>query len=354
MARLPIIGGDLGTWGEVLNAFLLASHNSDGTVKAGSISDAQINDVSQSKVTGLSAAISAKEPAISLGTATQYYRGDKTWQTLATVATTGNYNDLSNKPDISGSLLPAGMTVPFAGPICPAGWLLCYGQSISRTTYSNLFNVLNPSIGSVTISIATPAVVTLVNHGLALYTSIIFETTGALPTGLSTSVVYIVGEIIDANNFKLATDWANAYYKTFVATSGSQSGTHTVRTTPYGITDGATFTLPDLRGNVVAGLDTMGSTAANRLYGATMYSVDGATLGAMGGEEEHTLDESEMPEHSHAYQLAESTSFYAGTSDNGSVDSAIVGSYDQTDYAGGSSPHNNVQPTIILNYIIKT
>lgn len=354
MARLPIIGGDSGTWGEVLNAFLLVSHNSDGTVKAGSISDAQINDVSQSKVTGLAAALSAKEPAISLGTATQYYRGDKTWQTLATVATTGNYNDLSNKPDTSGSLLPPGMTVPFAGPICPSGWLLCYGQSISRVTYSNLFNVLNPSFGTVSISIATPAVVTLPSHGLALYTSIIFETTGTLPTGLSTSIVYIVGEIIDTNTFKLALSWTDAYYKTFVATSGSQSGTHTMRMAPYGITDGTTFCVPDLRGNVVAGLDTMGGTAAGRLTGANMYSVDGTSLGATGGEEEHQLDYSEMPDHTHPYEACDWTSFYTGTGDDGSAEAGIPGGSGDTDYAGEDLPHNNVQPTIILNYIIKT
>ena len=35
-----------------------------------------------SDVTGLDAALSGKEPAISAGTTAQYWRGDKTWQTL--------------------------------------------------------------------------------------------------------------------------------------------------------------------------------------------------------------------------------------------------------------------------------
>lgn len=44
--------------------------------------------------------INNKENLIPTGTTSQYYRGDKSWQTLATVATTGSYTDLSNTPTI--------------------------------------------------------------------------------------------------------------------------------------------------------------------------------------------------------------------------------------------------------------
>lgn len=37
MARLPEIGSDAGTWGGILNDFLLTSHNSDGTLKSAAI-----------------------------------------------------------------------------------------------------------------------------------------------------------------------------------------------------------------------------------------------------------------------------------------------------------------------------
>lgn len=40
MARLPSPGGDTGTWGKILNDFLLQSHNSDGTLKSSSITAA--------------------------------------------------------------------------------------------------------------------------------------------------------------------------------------------------------------------------------------------------------------------------------------------------------------------------
>ncbi len=38
MARLPIPGGDDGTWGDILNSFLVVSHNTDGTLKSNSLS----------------------------------------------------------------------------------------------------------------------------------------------------------------------------------------------------------------------------------------------------------------------------------------------------------------------------
>lgn len=52
-------------------------------------------------VTGLQAALDGKEPSLAVGTALQYYRGDKTWQTLNAAAVgLGNVNNTSdaNKP----------------------------------------------------------------------------------------------------------------------------------------------------------------------------------------------------------------------------------------------------------------
>jgi len=39
----------------------------------------------------------------------------------------------------SVSTVPTGAVIPFAGPAAPAGWLLCYGQTVSRTSYAALF-----------------------------------------------------------------------------------------------------------------------------------------------------------------------------------------------------------------------
>lgn len=45
--------------------------------------------------------------------------------------------------------LPAGVVMPFAATVIPAGWpfLLCQGQAVSRTTYSALFTAISTIYG---------------------------------------------------------------------------------------------------------------------------------------------------------------------------------------------------------------
>jgi microcystin-dependent protein len=44
--------------------------------------------------------------------------------------------------------VPAGVTLPFAGTTAPAGWLLCDGSAISRTTYVELFGNISTLWGT--------------------------------------------------------------------------------------------------------------------------------------------------------------------------------------------------------------
>ena len=44
--------------------------------------------------------------------------------------------------------LPIGMVTGFAGAIAPAGWLLCYGQAVSRATYALLFAAIGTVYGA--------------------------------------------------------------------------------------------------------------------------------------------------------------------------------------------------------------
>ena len=81
---------------------------------------------------------------------------------------------------------------------------------------------------TVTMTIATPCVVTLASHGYVTGTPIVFTTTGALPTGITAGTTYYVVAIADSTGtFNIATSVANAIAGTLVATTGSQSGTHT-------------------------------------------------------------------------------------------------------------------------------
>ena len=90
---------------------------------------------------------------------------------------------------------------------------------------------------TVTMTIASPCVVSLTAHGLADGTRIVFSTTGALPTGITANTVYFVKSPL-TNSFNVATTSGG----TAINTSGSQSGVHTMNseilfqtaTTPQG------------------------------------------------------------------------------------------------------------------------
>ena len=43
---------------------------------------------------------------------------------------------------------PIGGIIEFAGSTAPTGWLICDGQAISRTTYSDLFQVIGTTYGT--------------------------------------------------------------------------------------------------------------------------------------------------------------------------------------------------------------
>ncbi len=113
--------------------------------------------------------------------------------------------------------------------------------------------------------------------------------------------------------------------------------------TTYGAGDGSTtFNLPDLRGRVPVGLDNMGGASANRVTAAQADSLGGAM-----GEETHVLTIAEMPSHSHSVARtaqAGGTTFASYLYTGSGVNSGL---------AGGDQPHNNMQPSLFINWIIK-
>jgi microcystin-dependent protein len=118
--------------------------------------------------------------------------------------------------------------------------------------------------------------------------------------------------------------------------------------TTYGAGDGSTtFNLPDLRGRVPAGLDVTSGGFADRIT-VTASDVSGTVLGSTGGSQTHTLTAGEIPT-SATYRNFTSIGGQGGTSSSGLAQSvsisALTGANDE--------PHLNLQPTIILNYIIK-
>lgn len=134
--------------------------------------------------------------------------------------------------------------------------------------------------------------------------------------------------------------------------------------TVYGTGDGSTtFNLPDKRGRVSAGQDDMGGTSANRLTGQS-GGLNGDTLGATGGAEGVALTSGQLASHTHTGIFVDGSGSYPVAATGGSSQAgarasvgAIVSSFSGyllgTGSTGGNETHNNVQPTIICNYIIK-
>ena len=79
MSRLPQPGGDSGEWGEILNDYLSQSHTADGSLKSGSVS---LSHLASDATSALNSKVSSSS--------------------LSSVATSGSYNDLTNKPTIPG------------------------------------------------------------------------------------------------------------------------------------------------------------------------------------------------------------------------------------------------------------
>jgi hypothetical protein len=81
---------------------------------------------------------------------------------------------------------------------------------------------------TVTISVASPGVITWTAHDLDVNTPVVFSTTGALPTGLTAGTTYYVRSVLDPDTFTVAATPGG----TVINTSSTQSGVHTATTAP--------------------------------------------------------------------------------------------------------------------------
>jgi microcystin-dependent protein len=183
------------------------------------------------------------------------------------------------------------------------------------------------------------------------------------PSVLAPSVPVPIGSILD---YAGATAPSSSFALCFgqAISRATYSALFGLVSTSYGVGDGSTtFNIPDCRGSVVAGLDNMGGVARNVLPGATV-------LGVFGGEATHLLSTSEMPSHSHAItdpgHLHAQNGATLYNDANPSVQNAAGGNMNNNAHntasattgisintAGGGAAHNNLQPTIALNKILR-
>ena len=113
-----------------------------------------------------------------------------------------------------------------------------------------------------------------------------------------------------------------------------------------------TFNIPDLRGRTIIGSNDMGGEQSDVL------TIHQASSGQVGGEELHQLTEEEMPSHGHV--VSGYVQFSNGGSQYGDIGLGDPLSPNNptpveelTDIVGNDIPHNNMQPYMALNYMIK-
>jgi microcystin-dependent protein len=127
--------------------------------------------------------------------------------------------------------------------------------------------------------------------------------------------------------------------------------------TTYGGNGQTTFALPDLRGRAP-------------IHWGNGPGLPGVSLGQVGGEENHLLTTQEMPTHNHTFgattapatKVPVNNGIFADDVDAQAVDYFAAFNAPGSSYvslnplsmpaAGGSQPHNNMQPYLVLNICI--
>jgi len=171
-------------------------------------------------------------------------------------------------------------------------------------------------------------------------------------TALGAANTFVSGMLMPYAGATAPTGWLLCYGQAVDRTT--YADLFAVVGTTYGAGDGSTtFDLPDLRGRVVAGKDDMGGTSANRLTSSANGDLNGDGLGNSGGSQTHTLALTELP---NSYYWNSNALAASNRLDNhaNSNYTARLPDFNNNTTQGGGGAHNNVQPTFILTYIIKT
>lgn len=125
--------------------------------------------------------------------------------------------------------------------------------------------------------------------------------------------------------------------------------------TTFGVGNGTTtFNVPDFRGRVAAGDDTMGGSAANRLSAASTGGCAG-TIGSGGGEQSHTMTQAELVAHTHVMVTGGGAFVVTNTGGLVALDSPGAfgaGGVNTTQSTGSTTAFNDVQPTLVCYKII--
>jgi len=228
------------------------------------------------------------------------------------------------------ALVPAGTILAYGGTAAPSGFLLCYGQSVLRTTYSDLFAIVGTAFGSA--------------------------------DGTHFNLPDLRGRVPVGNDAMGGTAANNMQRSTTISTTNASP-----TATPASMT-GLAVGMKIVSTNVPAGttITVVGSTTITMSANATATAAgtaarfsmitDANVIGSTGGTDVHALITAELASHAHvvtavrdlgtnstafALKFATTSGFNAGPE---SFSSAT---------AGSDKAHPNTQPSLLVNYIIK-
>ena len=231
---------------------------------------------------------------------------------------------------------PVGVVLPYAGSSAPTGYLLCDGASVSRTTYSALFGIVSTTYGSVNGS--TFNVPNLQNR---------------VPVGKNTTGTFAtLGGTGGAETVALTTAQLASHQHTTPALSGtfgsgpmSANSTHKHLNT-ISVTGGAhTHT---------------GATSSETVPLAVIAAAGSSTTRLTSGSTGTGQTTMNVGAHDHSFTTNTSGALSISASIT-NVDASVAHSHDTTvsftaglsGFNGSGEAHNNLQPYIVLNYIIK-
>lgn len=285
VAQMPALTGDVTTAGGSFNT----------AIAANAVTNSKLNSVPAFTLKGNATGSTASPTDISIPALAQKaspVAGDMLmivdsaasnalkFATVSSVATAGSVSSiggLTGAITLGSGLTTSGGTTILADPAMigevrqvafnrvPTNFLAADGSTKSRTTFASLYAALVVS-AVVTVTVASPAVMTWTSNSLQNNDPILLSTTGALPTGLAAATKYYV-KGLSGNTFNLSLTPGGAA----INTTGTQSGTHTGTNAPWEGTvvgDGSTtFSLPSLNGQFLRGIDNGAAKDTNRSFG---------------------------------------------------------------------------------------
>lgn len=278
---------------------------------------------------------------VQAATSAQINTGTATGSTGAVLAITPDALLASNFG--TTNIPPPGLISPYAGSSAPAGWLLCDGTAVSRTTYASLFSITSTTYGT--------------GDGSTTFNLPDLRGRGSVGSGTGSKAITLPGTAIGSNQITVTAS-PDLIQGMPVTYTGSGITGLTTSTVYYVITVSSTLiSLATSQANANAGtVITISGTPVN---GILTYALTARTLGQTGGEENHGLSDNEMSSHTHSPISAGSSGSGIRGFTNGSFTSnGSSGPNTETGslitIVGSDTQHNNMSPFLVLNYIIKT